>query len=90
MSRCATCALRGMAGTLRLCEAAGLPQGLRGTSFVADASKEPDVLRFRDDIALRRTLRCRWQCLLMSEPALPPIRCGSRLETMPTRWMLPS
>ena len=44
---------RGMAETLRLCEAAGLPQGLRVTSFVADVSSEPDVLRFRDDAAAR-------------------------------------
>ena len=44
---------RGMAETMRLCEAAGLPQGLRVTSFVADVSSEPDVLRFRDDMAAR-------------------------------------
>ena len=44
---------RGMAETMRLCEAAGLPQGLRVTSFVADVSSEPDVLRFRDDAAAR-------------------------------------
>src|SRR4051794_29669893 len=39
---------RGMAETQRLCEAAGLPQGLRITSHVADVSSEADVLRFRD------------------------------------------
>ena len=44
---------RGMAETQRLCEAAGLPQGLRVTSCVADVSSEPDVLRFRDDMAAR-------------------------------------
>jgi NAD(P)-dependent dehydrogenase (short-subunit alcohol dehydrogenase family) len=44
---------RGMAETMRLCEVAGLPQGLRVTSFVADVSSEPDVLRFRDDMAAR-------------------------------------
>ena len=42
---------RGMAETRRLCEAAGLPQGLRITSHVADVSNEADVLRFRDDAA---------------------------------------
>ncbi len=42
---------RGMAETQRLCEAAGLPQGLRITSHVADVSSEPDVLRFRDEAA---------------------------------------
>ncbi len=40
---------RGMAETQRLCEAAGLPQGLRITSHVADVSSEADVLRFRDE-----------------------------------------
>ena len=44
---------RGMAETMRLCEAAGLPQGLRVTAFVADVASEPDVLRFRDDTAAR-------------------------------------
>ncbi len=44
---------RGMAETIRLCRDAGLPQGLRVTSFVADVSSEPDVLRFRDDVAAR-------------------------------------
>jgi NAD(P)-dependent dehydrogenase (short-subunit alcohol dehydrogenase family) len=42
---------RGMAETLRLCEAAGLPQGLRITTHVADVSNEPDVQRFRDEMA---------------------------------------
>ena len=42
---------RGMAETRRLSEAAGLPQGLRITSHVADVSNEADVLRFRDDAA---------------------------------------
>ncbi len=40
---------RGMAETRRLCEAAGLPQGVRITSHVADVSNEADVLRFRDE-----------------------------------------
>lgn len=44
---------RGMAETQRLCEAAGLPQGLRITSHLADVSSEPDVLRFRDEAAKR-------------------------------------
>jgi len=42
---------RGMAETQRLCEAAGLPQGLRITAHIADVSNEADVLRFRDDAA---------------------------------------
>jgi NAD(P)-dependent dehydrogenase (short-subunit alcohol dehydrogenase family) len=41
---------RGMAETQRICEAAGVPQGLRVTSHVADVSNEIDVLRFRDEI----------------------------------------
>ncbi len=39
----------GMAETRRLCEAAGLPQGLRVTSHLADVSNETDVMRFRDE-----------------------------------------
>jgi NAD(P)-dependent dehydrogenase (short-subunit alcohol dehydrogenase family) len=42
---------RGMAETRRMCEASGLPQGLRITSHVADVSNEADVLRFRDEVA---------------------------------------
>lgn len=42
---------RGMAETRSLCETAGLPQGLRITSHIADVSNEADVLRFRDDAA---------------------------------------
>src|SRR3954470_19057490 len=42
---------RGMTETQRLCEAAGLPQGLRVTSHVADVSNEADVLRFRDEVS---------------------------------------
>jgi hypothetical protein len=42
---------RGMAETRRLCEAAGLPQGLRLTSHVADVSNEADVSRFRNEVA---------------------------------------
>jgi NAD(P)-dependent dehydrogenase (short-subunit alcohol dehydrogenase family) len=41
---------RGMAETVRLSEAAGLPQGLRITTHIADVSNEADVLRFRDDV----------------------------------------
>jgi NAD(P)-dependent dehydrogenase (short-subunit alcohol dehydrogenase family) len=41
----------GMAETKRLCDAAGLPQGLRITAHVADVSNEPDVQRFRDEMA---------------------------------------
>lgn len=40
-----------LAATRRSCEAAGLPQGLRLTSHVADVSNEADVLRFRDEVS---------------------------------------
>jgi NAD(P)-dependent dehydrogenase (short-subunit alcohol dehydrogenase family) len=39
----------GLAETRRLCEATGLPQGLRVTSHLADVSNEADVLRFCDE-----------------------------------------
>src|SRR6476469_3336972 len=42
---------RGMAETKSLCETAGLPQGLRLTSHIADVADEADVLRFRDEVA---------------------------------------
>src|SRR5437660_8817610 len=41
----------GMAETQRLCEAAGVPQGLRVTAYLADVSDEAQVTRFRDDVA---------------------------------------
>ena len=40
-----------MAETRRLCEAAGLPQGLRVTTHLADVSDAARVERFRDEIA---------------------------------------
>jgi NAD(P)-dependent dehydrogenase (short-subunit alcohol dehydrogenase family) len=43
----------GMAETLRQCEAAGLPQGLRVTSHIADVSDRSEVERFRDEVAAR-------------------------------------
>src|SRR6516162_5423062 len=43
----------GMAETLRLCEAAGLPQGLRVTTHIADVSDAAQVERFRDEVADR-------------------------------------
>ena len=48
--------VRGLAETRRLCEAAGLPQGLRITSHVADVSNEADVLRFRDEVAAQHAI----------------------------------
>ncbi|MSO91024.1 MAG: SDR family oxidoreductase [Acetobacteraceae bacterium] len=42
---------RGLAETRQLCEAAGLPQGVRITSHIADVSNEADVVRFRDEAA---------------------------------------
>jgi len=41
----------GMAETRRLCEAAGLPQGLRVTAHLADVSDAAQVERFRDEVA---------------------------------------
>src|SRR5215469_14767528 len=41
----------GMAETGRLCEAAGLPQGLRATAHIADVSDAAQVERFRDEVA---------------------------------------
>src|SRR5207237_3712303 len=43
----------GMAETQRLCEAAGLPQGLRVTTHLADVSDAAQVERFRDEVAER-------------------------------------
>ncbi|MSP03729.1 MAG: SDR family oxidoreductase [Acetobacteraceae bacterium] len=44
---------RGMAETRQLCEAAGLPQGVRITTHIADVSNEADILRFRDEATLQ-------------------------------------
>ena len=41
----------GMAETRQLCETAGLPQGLRVTTHLADVSDAAQVERFRDEIA---------------------------------------
>ncbi|MGE0419469.1 MAG: SDR family NAD(P)-dependent oxidoreductase [Acetobacteraceae bacterium] len=51
----ATCdvSARGLAETERLCHEAGLPQGVRVTTHIGDVSHEPDVLRFRDQVAAR-------------------------------------
>ena len=43
----------GTAETRRLCEAAGLPQGLRVTAHLADVTDEAQVERFRDEVAQR-------------------------------------
>src|SRR5579864_540371 len=43
----------GMAETQALCAAAGLPQGLRVTTHIADVSDEAQVARFRDEVADR-------------------------------------
>ncbi len=40
-----------MAETKRLCEAAGLSQGQRITTHIADVADEPQVVRFRDQVA---------------------------------------
>ncbi|MBO0716725.1 MAG: SDR family NAD(P)-dependent oxidoreductase [Rhizobiales bacterium] len=46
-------AAEGMAETMRLCEAAGLPQGLRITTHIADVSDFVQIERFRDEVAER-------------------------------------
>src|SRR5215212_5839576 len=46
----------GMAETHRLCETAGLPQGLRLTPHVADVSDAAQVARFRDEVANRHDI----------------------------------
>jgi hypothetical protein len=46
-------AAEGMAETVRLCEAAGLPQGLRVTTHIADVSDFAQMGRFRDEVADR-------------------------------------
>ncbi len=43
----------GLAETQRLCEAAGLPQGLRVTTHIADVSDPVQVKRFRGEVADR-------------------------------------
>jgi NAD(P)-dependent dehydrogenase (short-subunit alcohol dehydrogenase family) len=40
-----------MAETRRLCEAEQLPQGLRVTTHIADVAIEPELKRFRDELA---------------------------------------
>ncbi len=43
-----------MAETKRLCEAGGLPQGLRVTAHVADVSDDAQVQRFREEVAAQQ------------------------------------
>src|SRR6202007_908110 len=43
----------GRAETQRLCEAAGLPQGLRVTTHIVDVADRTQVERFRDEVADR-------------------------------------
>src|SRR3954463_5685491 len=47
---------RGMAETQRLCEEAGLPQGLRVTTHVADVADRTQAERFRDEVAGRHQI----------------------------------
>lgn len=49
---------RRLAETAHLCQAAGLPQGVRVTSHLADVSREADVLRFRDEAAAQHATDC--------------------------------
>jgi len=43
----------GLAETQRLCQAAGLPQGLRVTTHIVDVAERTQVERFRDEVADR-------------------------------------
>jgi hypothetical protein len=43
----------GLAETQRLCEAAGLPQGPRVTTHIADVADRTQVERFRDEVTDR-------------------------------------
>src|SRR6516162_1601871 len=43
----------GLAETQRLCETAGLPQGLRVTTHIVDVADRTQVERFRDEVADR-------------------------------------
>ena len=45
------CPQKSMAGTQQLCRQDGSPQGTRISAHVADVSDEPQVLRFRDEVA---------------------------------------
>ncbi|ABD07359.1 Short-chain dehydrogenase/reductase SDR [Rhodopseudomonas palustris HaA2] len=47
-----------MAETRRLCEADGLPQGLRLTTHIADVSIETQMNRFRDEVAAQHRTDC--------------------------------
>ncbi|WP_322517200.1 SDR family NAD(P)-dependent oxidoreductase [Rhodopseudomonas palustris] len=47
-----------MAETRRLCEADGLPQGVRVTSHIADVSIEAQMNRFRDEVAAQHRTDC--------------------------------
>lgn len=53
----ATCdvSVAGIQETQRICEAAGLPQGLRLTTHVADVADGAQVDRFRDEVSDRHT-----------------------------------
>ena len=46
----------GLAETQRLCQAAGLPQGLRVTTHIADVADRAQVERFRDEVADRHQI----------------------------------
>src|SRR5690349_23295526 len=46
----------GLAETRRLCEAGGLPQGLRVTTHIADVADRSQVERFRDEVADRHEI----------------------------------
>jgi NAD(P)-dependent dehydrogenase (short-subunit alcohol dehydrogenase family) len=47
-----------MAETRRLCEADGIPQGLRVTTHLADVSSESDFQRFRDEVTEQHNTDC--------------------------------
>jgi NAD(P)-dependent dehydrogenase (short-subunit alcohol dehydrogenase family) len=64
---------RRLAETEQLCQAAGLPQGVRITSHLADVSREADMLRFRDEAAAQHaTDRIHLLLILRSGPRTCP------------------
>ena len=68
-------AAEGMAETMRLCEAAGLPQGLRITTHIADVSDFVQIERFRDEVAERHASRHSRSSVARAAPSRPAASC---------------
>ena len=65
-------AAEGMVETVRLCEAAGLPQGLRVTTHIADVSDFAQMERFRTEVADRI---CSFDCVASASRC---VHCAGR------------